>query len=316
MPTKTTSALLGLAVGDALGVPFEFKSSLEMQAQPATKMIGQGTHNQPIGTWSDDSSLTFCLAESLVDGYDLKDIAQKFIAWKEKSYWTAWNNVFDIGRTTSRAIQQLKEILLDEDELKTLYQDSHPDQNGNGSLMRILPLVFYIKGKPMAEQFVLVREVAALTHPPVRATMCCFFYLKLAEKLLAGQEKNAAYAATRKEMQAFWTTIDFPTEEQQHFERFVQDDILTVERAALKSGGYVIESIEASLWCFLNSTSYEEAVLSVINLGHDTDTTGAITGGLAGLYYGQENIPSLWLANLVKLEEITDLGERLGAVCW
>lgn len=310
---KATDALLGLAVGDALGVPFEFKSSLEMQVHPATRMVGHGTHNQPIGTWSDDSSLSFCLAASLLEGYDLKDIAQKFIAWKEESYWTAWDNVFDIGRTTSRAIQELKEILLDgeEEALKTLYKNAQDDQNGNGSLMRILPLLFYIKGKPLLEQFQITREVASLTHPPLRATLCCFFYLKLAEFLLEGQDKQQAYQTTRAIFQDFWKSIALPIEEQQHFERFVQQDIQFLQKEQLKSGGYVIESIEASLWAFLTTSSYEEAVLTVINLGHDTDTTGAITGGLAGLYYGQENIPAQWLASLVKLEEITALGNQL-----
>ncbi|MGH1338027.1 MAG: ADP-ribosylglycohydrolase family protein [Aureispira sp.] len=316
MPNKTTDALLGLAIGDALGVPFEFKSALAMQQQPATTMIGQGTHQQPVGTWSDDSSLSFCLAASLIEGYNLKDIAQKFIAWKEDNYWTAWNTVFDIGRTTSRAIQELKELLLEgeEEALKTNYQYASEEQNGNGSLMRILPLVFYIQGKPLQEQFTLVQEVAALTHPPVRATMCCFFYLKLAEFLLEGKDKQAAYTQTRILIQDFWKSIPFPIEEQKHFQRFVQEDIQQLDKTDLKSGGYVIETIEASLWAFLTTTSYEAAVLTVINLGHDTDTTGAITGGLAGLYYGQENIPPIWLASLVRLDDIIELGTQLGAV--
>ena len=117
---KVVDALLGVAIGDAVGVPYEFTSREEMQANPATDMIGHGTYNQPKGTWSDDSSLTFCLAESLVGGYNLKDMSERFIKWMDEAYWTAHNQVFDIGITTSIAISRLRE-LIDEgnlDELK------------------------------------------------------------------------------------------------------------------------------------------------------------------------------------------------------
>ena len=122
---KVTDALLGVAVGDAVGVPFEFRSRDEMQQNPATEMIGHGTYNQPKGTWSDDSSLTFCLAESLIGGYNLKDISEKFIKWVDEAYWTAHDELFDIGITTSIAISRLKQIV-DEgnlDELKRQIED-------------------------------------------------------------------------------------------------------------------------------------------------------------------------------------------------
>ena len=105
---KVVDALLGVAIGDAVGVPYEFTSREEMQANPATDMIGHGTYNQPKGTWSDDSSLTFCLAESLISGYDLKDMSERFIKWADEAYWTAHKQVFDIGVTTSIAILKIK----------------------------------------------------------------------------------------------------------------------------------------------------------------------------------------------------------------
>ena len=313
---KATAALLGLALGDALGVPFEFKSAPEMAARPATTMIGYGTHQQPAGTWSDDSSLTFCLAASLLQGYDLADMAQRFIAWKERAYWTAHDQVFDIGRTTSRAIQRLKEILEDDEleDLKTRKNTAKEHQNGNGSLMRILPLLFYIQGQPVQQQFETIWEVSALTHPPIRAAMACFVYLKLAEKILSGQDKQAAYQATCQEVQALWEAIAFAPAERAHFERCIQHDIQQVPRAALRSGGYVIETLEASLWAFLTTNRFETAVFAAINLGHATDPTAAVTGGLAGLYYGYEGLPLVWVASLAKMEEIVALGEQLGAL--
>ena len=152
---KAADALLGVAIGDAVGVPFEFSSRDKMNANPAQGMIGYGTYNQPEGTWSDDSSLTFCLAESLLSGYDLKDISEKIIKWRNDAYWTARGEVFDIGITTTQAISRLSKILKNDDleELQKQKLYAVEQDNGNGSLMRIIPLLFYIKGKPIDEQF-------------------------------------------------------------------------------------------------------------------------------------------------------------------
>lgn len=312
---KITDSLIGLALGDALGVPYEFSSRDKMKNSPATGMIGYGTHNQPEGTWSDDSSLAFCLAESLVDGYDLKDIAQKFIWWKRQAYWSARGEIFDIGMTTSRAISRLEKILNNDypEELTRQKFQGQENDNGNGSLMRIMPLLFYIKGKPIKEQFEIVWDVSALTHRHIRAAMSCMIYLKLAENLLDGQDKFQAYSDMRKEIKAFWEEIAFSHEERIHFEKVIQNDILQTPIDDLLSGGYVIEVLESSIWFFLSKENYVDTVLGIINIGHDTDTSATIAGGLAGLYYGLEDIPMYWVASLARMEDIFDLGERLFA---
>ena len=308
-----TTALLGVAVGDALGVPFEFSSRAEMAANPATDMIGYGTHNQPPGTWSDDSSLTFCLAESLLHGYDLADMARRFINWKNYAYWTAREELFDIGLTTSQSIGELEALIGSNklEKLASLRLDADEYDNGNGSLMRILPLLFFLKGKPLAEQWPRVWEVSALTHRHMRAAMACQIYLRVAEYLLEGLDKEDAYQQTRTDIQVLWQEIGFPSEEQEHFAKLIQGDIRTVKWENLKSGGYVMESIEASLWCLLQKESFESSLLSIINLGHDTDTSAAIVGGLAALLYGSEAIPEYWLFSLARMEDIMDLGDRL-----
>lgn len=308
--------LLGVTIGDALGVPYEFKSRSEMKNAPARDMVGYMSHNQPAGTWSDDSSLTFCLAESLVEGYSLDSAAQNFVKWKNNAYWTAHNNVFDIGMTTARAISELESILKSRkiDELKQLRYYAHETDNGNGSLMRILPLLYEIKGKAIQEQFMMVWENSALTHKHIRAAMCCMVYLKVAENILAGDDKFIAYENARTQIYELWDEIDFSEDEKEHFKRFIQNDIRTAAEAEIYSGGYVIQSIEASLWCLLNTASYEEAVLKAINFGHDTDTTAAITGGLAGLLYTSNNIPEYWIASLARMEDIVDLGKRVDEV--
>jgi ADP-ribosylglycohydrolase len=177
--------------------------------------------------------------------------------------------------------------------------------------MRILPLLFKIKGKELTEQFELVWENSALTHRHIRAAMSCMIYLKLAEFLLAGEDKFIAYKKSVDEIQKLWEAIQFPASERKHFKRIIDGDIFDVSKSQIRSGGYVIESLEASLWCFLRFESFRDAVLSAVNLGHDTDTTAAITGGLAAIYQGIDGIPEKWLAALARREDIVKLGEKL-----
>lgn len=310
---QVINGLLGVAIGDALGVPYEFKSGPAMKANPATNMIGHGTYNQPAGTWSDDTSLTLCLAESLIEGYNLADISAKFIAWRYESYMTARGTLFDIGHTTRMAIKRLKSFL-ETDDLEALHNQKwlgNEQDNGNGSLMRILPLLFYIKGKKIQEQFDIIWDVSALTHRHIRAAMSCLIYLKLAEYLLQGLAKVEAYEKMRQDITTFWENMGFAEAERVHFRQVITQDIRDVARKDLKSGGYVIEALEASLWCFLQESSYPKAVLSAINLGHDTDTTAAITGGLAGIYYGIKEVPQRWLDVLARRQDIINTGNQL-----
>jgi len=313
MTNKAKDILFGIAVGDALGVPYEFSSREEMKKNPAKDIVGYMTHNQPPGTWSDDSSLTFCLTESLIENYSLISTAKKFIKWKNEAYWTARNNVFDIGMTTSKAITRLENIINNKeyDDLEFLKYEGDESDNGNGSLMRILPLIFEIKGKKISEQFDIVWKNSALTHKHIRSAMSCLIYLKLAEYLIDGLDKYKAYKNTRNDILQFWKEMEFSKLERIHFERIIDNDITTYGEETILSGGYVIESIEVSLWCFLKTKTYESAVLKAINFGHDTDTSGAITGGLAGLYYGFSDIPEYWIVSLAKMEEIENLSMEL-----
>jgi ADP-ribosylglycohydrolase len=313
MKNSAVNILLGVAIGDALGVPYEFSSREKMDENPAKDMIGYGTYKQPSGTWSDDSSLTFCLAEALLQEYDLKVIAQNFVNWKGKSFWAARGEVFDIGITTSKAISRIEKILIAKryKELSLLKDQAREKDNGNGSLMRILPLIYEIKGKELHTQFEIVWLNSALTHRHIRAAMSCMIYLKLAEFLLEGLSKIEAYQKTRINIQILWKEIDFSLDEHIHFNRMIQNDISSLEKNQINSSGYVIDSLEASLWCFLKTNSFEEAILTAVNLGRDTDTIGAITGGLAGLFYGRKQMPEHWIVSLARMEDILDLGERL-----
>lgn len=147
-------ALLGLAIGDALGVPYEFKPRKEFEVKPVDDMDGYRTYNLPPGTWSDDTSLSLCLAEALINGFDLDSIATNFQKWFRSNYWTARGEVFDVGITTRESIDRLSRGIKPD-----LAGGFDEDENGNGSLMRILPLLFYIKDFPISERFRLTKSV-------------------------------------------------------------------------------------------------------------------------------------------------------------
>jgi len=296
--------LLSTATADALGVPVEFESREDLQENPVTDMQEFGTYNQPKGTWSDDTSLMLCLAESMVEGLDLQKLAQKFIAWKNDNYWTARGWVFDIGIGTRMAIERLKngtppELAGGFDEM----------DNGNGSLMRILPLVLYIKDLDIDQRYEWTKKVSSLTHAHVRSVMACFYYLEFAKKILEGKDKFLAYTELQSEMIAHFEKREINPQEIQKFSRLLTEDISNLNEKDIHSRGYVIYTLEASIWCILTTSNYKEAVLKAVNLGEDTDTTAAVTGGLGGLIYGSKSIPKDWREVVARKADIVQLAD-------
>lgn len=300
------SALFGVAVGDALGVPVESLSRETISKNPVSGMIGYGTHNLPAGTWSDDSSLTFCLAEALTRGFDLHLIAQNFIKWNYENYWTPQGFVFDIGITTRQAIARLEKGVQPE-----LAGGSDETSNGNGSLMRVLPLLFYLLDKPIGERFNITRQVSAITHRHLRSVIACFYYLEFAKQLLEGKDKFEIYRNLQIEVTHHLTTLSIEPGEIVVFDRLLKGDIDELPEEEIFSSGYVLHTLEASIWCLLTTNSYVKSVLKAVNLGLDTDTTAAVTGGLAGLLYGLGSIPERWLQQIARHDDIVDLAERL-----
>lgn len=309
MPSNpVVNGLLGLCVGDALGVPVEFMSRAELSRHPVTDMMGYGTHQQPAGTWSDDSSLTFCLAESFCDGLDLHDAAERFCRWLDDGYWTPHGTVFDIGIATRQAILRLKSGI---NPIEAGGTDER--SNGNGSLMRILPVAYVVRHLETPEQkYALIHAVSALTHAHPRSQLACAIYVEIALRLLQGDSPQTAWKAVQQTIPAYYQHDPYSSE-LTHFSAILQENLADYQESRIHSSGYVVHTLEASVWCLLNSSSYAETVLKAVNLGDDTDTTGAVAGGLAGMYYGMEQIPSRWLETLVRKDEILDLARRLHA---
>ena len=300
--------VLGLIVGDALGVPVEFVKRSQLKDSPVVNMTGFGTHNQPVGTWSDDSSLTLCLAEQLTQELDIQNIGKSFVDWLYKNKWTPHGQVFDIGISTRLALDRIKNG--EKAEFAGNFEES---SNGNGSLMRILPLFLETrKIRNSKEKYELVKKISSITHAHVRSTLSCFYYLEMGRFILDGYDSMESYQKANEVFLRLTDELNIPAGELKHFERLTNGDIHQLREDKIFSETYVIYTLEASVWCLLTTDNYREAVLKAVNLGYDTDTTAAMTGGLAGLIYSCKNIPGKWMEQIARLEDIEELAERLG----
>lgn len=306
------SALLGLAVGDALGVPVEFSSRAARAQDPVTGMRAYGTHQQPAGTWSDDASLTFCLAETLAIGYTVQGLAANCVRWYDDQFWTPHGRVFDIGITTREAIYCLKKQA---PGASPLVGGRDEMSNGNGALMRILPLAFYQEHAPLAARFELIAHASAVTHGHVRSAVACFLYLEMAGYLRQGLNPAQAYTHLCQKAPAQLAELSIPQAEVKQFKQVLSGNLAVLPESAIASSGYVLHTLEAAIWCLLQHETYAATVLAAVNFGEDTDTTGAVVGGLAGLYYGEAAIPEAWLQVLARRADIEDLAHRAAIEC-
>lgn len=303
--------LFGFAIGDALGVPVEFESRDYLSKNPISDMINGGSHNQPLGTFSDDSSLTFCLAEAICttkEQLNLKDIAKKIVEWSENGYWAVNKEKFDIGISTENFVHNvLRGMPLLESGGSDFYD------NGNGSLMRIAPLLFYLKDiQNINERFRWTKKVSSITHGHPISIIACFYYLEFLREIYNCKTgKFEAYKNLQIKLPPFLNQLIETSEFLSLFSNLLIDKIWQLDPSKIKSDGFVISTLEASIWAFLTTNSYEESVLKAINLGDDTDTIGAITGGLSGLFYGFDSIPKDWVNKLLMKIEIEDLAKRL-----
>lgn len=275
---RLKDAVYGFAVGDALGVPFEFKKRGSFHG---TDMVGYGTWNQKSGTWSDDTSMLLATCDSLKEHNGIihvDDMMGKFVQWYSEADYTAHCERFDIGNTTAAAIEQYR---LGKSPLKC--GQTNIFSNGNGSLMRILPLAFI----PCKVND--IRDVSSLTHAHYLSIEACIIYVNIAKQLIQGESIQSILSS--------WTWKE-PYERMGKLAQLSESDI--------KSSGYVVDTLEVALWCVCTTKNYRDCVLKAVNLGEDTDAIAAIAGGLAGIIYGYEQIPSNWVEKLANKELIDE----------
>lgn len=287
--------LLGLACGDAVGTTVEFRTRGSFA--PVTDMAGGGPFGLAPGEWTDDTSMALCLAASLIhcEGFNAVDQMNRYCNWRSVGYMSSTGNCFDIGLTVSGALTR---YLASGDPFAG---DPDPRTAGNGALMRLAPVpMFYAASAEATWQ--QAGESTRTTHGALEAIECSRLFALQLRAALQGASKAAILA----------TVPRAPLSEK--VAALARGAYASKTREHIKGSGYCVESLEAALWCFAHTQSFEEAVLAATNLGDDADTTAAICGQLAGAFYGVGGIPATWRDKLVMREEIGQMADRLLAL--
>lgn len=293
------ACVLGHAVADALGVPVEFSDRASLAREPVTGYLGFGAHRVPAGTWSDDTAMALATLDSLARGLDYEDMMRRFLAWWRDAAYTATDVVFDMGITTQKALLNFNRGT---EPLDCGLCGDY--DNGNGSLMRIIPAALYcydrLPDEGLDRWLEIIHEVSALTHAHPRSQMACGIYCCVLWALLERRDLSAVREGINR-ARAFYAVDPGFAEELPYFRRLWEGDPAALPEETIRSSGYVVDTLEAALWCLLTTDSYASCVLRAVNLGSDTDTVAAVAGGLAGLLYGLEQVEP-WLPDLIRCE--------------
>ena len=293
---RARACLLGLAVGDAVGTTVEF--SRRGTFEPVTDMVGGGPFRLKAGEWTDDTSMALCLAESLVEcgGFDPGDQMKRYCRWWREGHLSSNGRCFDIGNTVSSALRRFEE------SGDPFSGSTAPDMAGNGSIMRLAAVPIFKRGN-LAEAVRLSRESSRTTHGPEECLDACQVLGALLHHLIAGASKDDALEKLQAEELA-----------SPRVQEIVAGSYRKKPEADIRSSGYVIHTLEAALWSFHRTTTFQDAILTAVNLGEDADTTGAVCGQIAGAFYGIEGMPSGWLERLAKRDLIESLASKLSGV--
>jgi len=287
--------LLGLAAGDAVGTTVEFKARGSFT--PLTDMVGGGPFRLQAGQWTDDTSMALCLAHSLLakTGFDAEDQMQRYNNWRLHGYMSSNGRCFDIGTTVSEALSQ---YIGTGDPFSG---PTTPFSAGNGSLMRLAPVVICFDGN--IEQLIhFAGESSRTTHGAKECVDACRYFATLLHTAFAGADKETLLACNLYQP----TTRKIKALQQQAYRN------KSVEQ--IQGSGYVVACLEAALWCFAQTDNFVDAILLAANLGDDADTTAAVCGQIAGAFYGLEAIPDEWRNKITLADEIIKLAEQLGAM--
>ena len=308
------NGIMGVVVGDALGCPVQFESRDEVARHPVTGMRGYGTFNLPEGSWTDDSSLTIALLESIrrTGKIDLDDIMENFMKWLYNGEFTPYGESYDIGRGTMQAINRYRKNR----NAKNCGGDEEWN-NGNGSLMRIMPACLYCSVMESSGMYSdrdaidAIHSVGGLTHAHIRSNIACGLYLFMAKYILfrEGSLQERIQEGLTQGF-AFYESYLADKENLHYYDRLKDlEAFKSLPADKIKSTGYVVDALEAAVWSLITTDRFDQALLKAVNLGDDTDTVGAIAGGLAGLYYGYDSIPEEWLSAIKRREWIEEMCE-------
>ena len=295
LETKFRGCLLGLAVGDAVGTTVEFKKRGDFA--PVTDMTGGGPFGLEAGQWTDDTSMALCLAESLTEqgGFDPHDQMTRYVRWLREGHMSSTGTCFDIGYATETALHRFEE------DGEPFAGSTDPHSAGNGSIMRLAPIpLFYYPDTDAAVRY--AGESSRTTHAARECIEACQLFACLLVAALDGRKKDEFLfdPANAQRM-----------ERSEKLRKIARGEYAVKSEDEIRGSGYVVESLEAALWSFLHTDSYEDAILKAVNLGDDADTTAAVCGQIAGAFYGASGIPARWLDKLYMREEITGFALKL-----
>lgn len=290
--------MFGMACGDAVGSKVEWKTRAWCKLRPVKGMEGSDIHKLEPGQFTDDTSMALCLAASLVEcnGFDAKDQIDRYVKWREEGYMGCQGRCIGIGKTVSGSLDDYLYF-----GNGPLDGNKNPNSAGNGSLMRIAPIPLFYHN--YADMNWAALKSSCTTHGSPETNYACVLYSIYISRALNGWSKDEILAGT------WLSTVS------EHIPPKIVEisngSYFNKPEADINGTGYVIDSLEAALWCFKTTNSYKEAVLTAANLGDDADTTAAIVGMLAGAYYGVEGIPEEWLDVLDMKDVITNLTDGL-----
>lgn len=291
MLSQVKGMLVGLATGDAVGTTLEFQPRGSFE--PINDMVGGGPFNLKPGQWTDDTSMALCLAQSLIQQkcFSPSDQMQRYCNWYQHGYMSVTGDCFDIGMTVRGA---LKCFLADGNPYAG---STDPRSAGNGSIMRLAPVVLAYHEHENLFQY--ARDSSRTTHGTEEAVEACAVFAAILRNALQGKDKFAVITEHQEISCAA------------KIEALQTGEFLIKRRSQIRGTGYVVDSLEAALWCFYHTDSFREAILKAANLGDDADTTAAICGQVAGAYYGYDGIPPEWLEKLYWRQEIIEMAEEL-----
>lgn len=298
------AAVMGVAVGDAFGFPVQFDTREELKAHPVVDM-------EDNAVFSDDTSLTLCTLASLIENdwqINEIDMMNKFLAWIQEGYMSAEDYAFDIGRTTRKALQRFYN-----DAPLELCGCSGSGDCGNGSLMRIAPVIFYLEKNKKADAYTAIKSVSSLTHAHEVCVLGCYIYVMTGLAILNIKEEISKKDIVETSLKNMANEVEskFSPEAVSLYRNiFAVNDLTETSEENIKSTGYVVDSLQAALWAFLTTDSFEQCIIKATSLGDDTDTIAAIAGGLAGIYYGYDAIPKSWIDKIKKKKLIFEVCEE------
>lgn len=320
MKTKINAAknsIISFVLGDMMGTPVQFilRKNLQeaLKKEPISSLILKSRSSLPFGAWSDDSSMTLCTMKSIIEKQeiDIENMSDYFLKWLYNSYLTPTDKTFDIGRTVFAALNNFKSNPKNQSGLTDI------NSNGNGSLMRILPVSIYCYFKKLSQEqtFNTIKNVSCITHAHPISILGCYIYTLIVFDILDGKSKDEII----ENLKNIYNSESIPDEYREwldEYKNIINGDIIRESAKSIDSSGYVKSTLGVVLWGFYNTDSVENCIFKIIELGHDSDTNGAVGAGLSGLYYSLRGypIPQNWIDKIIKKEIIFSLIDEFADV--